>query len=88
MSGTSESGIIPGAMSNAALKFRDILMQRFDPRQEKPPSAKPESTPPEKIEPHRRETGLLPESFWDMPMPDDPDASIRAALIEERNGER
>ncbi len=30
--------------------------------------------------------GALPESFWSMPMPGDPDASVRDALRQDREG--
>ena len=31
-----------------------------------------------------RGSGSLPENFWDLPMPEDPDASIRRAVGEDR----
>lgn len=68
-------------MSDAALHFRDVLKRRMDPRKEKP-ARSPE--PPGNLERRRRVTGVLPESFWDMPMPEDPEASVRVALAEER----
>jgi len=69
-------------MSNAASRFQDILKRRVDPRKEKPARS---AGPPENLERYRRVTGVLPESFWDMPMPDDPEASVRSALAEERD---
>lgn len=32
----------------------------------------------------RRGTGKLPEGFWDLPRPDDPNDSVRQALEEDR----
>ncbi|MEO8602146.1 MAG: type II toxin-antitoxin system prevent-host-death family antitoxin [bacterium] len=29
-------------------------------------------------------TGRLPKGFWDLPQPEDPGASVRAAVLEER----
>lgn len=29
----------------------------------------------------------LPDDFWDRPRPEDPDGSVRQALIEDRNGD-
>lgn len=69
-------------MSNAASRFRDILKRRLDPREEEPARS---SKPPADIDRYRRVTGVLPESFWEMPMPADPTASVRGALTEERN---
>lgn len=69
-------------MSDAALNFQDILKRRVDPRKDKPARAPKPSGYPDR---RRRVTGLLPESFWDLPMPDDPKASVRAALAEERD---
>lgn len=77
------AGIIK-AMSNAASQFRDVLQRRVDPRKEEPARS---SESPEDLERYRRVTGVLPESFWDMPMPEDPAASVRAALIEERESQ-
>lgn len=71
-------------MSNAASQFRDILKRRVDPRKDEP-ARYPESS--EDLERYRRVTGVLPEGFWDMPMPNDPSASVRAALIEERESQ-
>lgn len=82
MTGGNGPGTIREIMSNAASRFQDILKRRMDPRKERP-ARFPE--PPENIERYRRVTGVLPESFWDMPMPADPAASVRAALTEERN---
>jgi hypothetical protein len=53
----------------------------MDPRKDKPARR---SESPENLERYRRVTGVLPESFWDMPISEDPVASVRAALIEER----
>jgi hypothetical protein len=33
----------------------------------------------------RRGTGELPVSFWELPMPEDPDDSVRRALEEDRS---
>jgi hypothetical protein len=30
--------------------------------------------------------GGMPEGFWDMPMPEDPEGLVRRALIEDRDG--
>lgn len=32
----------------------------------------------------RRGTGELPASFWELPMPEDPEGSVRRALEEDR----
>lgn len=69
-------------MSSAASRFQDILKKRMDPRKET--SDRP-SEPPADLDSYRRVTGVIPESFWDMPMPADPTASVRAAMTEERN---
>lgn len=69
-------------MGDAAIRFQDVLKRRVDPRKERlagPPE------PIENLERHRRVTGILPDGFWDMPMPEDPEASVRAALAEERD---
>jgi len=34
----------------------------------------------------RRGGGPLPRSFWRLPRPEDPDASLRKAILEEREG--
>lgn len=36
----------------------------------------------------RRGTGALPKNFWTMPRPRDPHASVRRAVVEERQGGR
>jgi hypothetical protein len=77
-------GILNDPMSNAAIRFQDILKRRTDPRKEKPDRP---TELPENLERYRRVTAVLPESFWDMPMPDDPEASVRAALAEERDSQ-
>ena len=82
MNGKSGLGILSRIMSDAAIRFQDVLKRRVDPRKERPASP-PE--PPENPERHRRVTGLLPEDFWGMPMPEDPEASVRTALAEERD---
>lgn len=69
-------------MSSAARRFRDVLKRRVDPRKEEP-ARSPE--PSENLGRYRRVTGVLPPDFWDMPMPADHTASVRAALTEERN---
>lgn len=69
-------------MSDAALRFQDVLKRRMDPRKERPVGL-PKT--PENLERHRRITGVLPDSFWDAPMPEDPEASVRAELAEERD---
>ena len=33
----------------------------------------------------KRGTGVLPEGFWELPIPDDPEGSIRKALEEDRD---
>jgi hypothetical protein len=71
-------------MSSAASQFRDVLMRRVDPRKDEPARHSGSS---EDLKRYRRVTGVLPEDFWDMPMPDDPAASVRAALIEERESQ-
>jgi hypothetical protein len=84
MTGKNEAGILGKVMSNAAIRFQDILKRRMDPRKEKPFRS---LDPSEDLERYRRVTGVLPEAFWDMPMPDDPEASVRAALAEERDSQ-
>jgi len=69
-------------MSNAASRFEDILKRRIDSRKGRPARS---TGPPEQLERYRRVTGVLPEGFWEMPMPNDPEASVRAALTEERD---
>lgn len=39
----------------------------------------------EQIGEARRGTGELPVSFWELPMPEDPDDSVRRALEEDRS---
>lgn len=71
-------------MNHAASQFRDVLKRRVDPRRDE---FARHSGSPEDPERYRRVTGVLPEGFWDMPLPDDPAASVRAALIEERESQ-
>lgn len=81
MSVGNGTGILGRAMSDAVLHSRDVSKRRMDPRKEEPASP-PES--PGNLERRRHVTGVLPESFWNMQMPEDPEASVRVALVEER----
>jgi hypothetical protein len=76
---------VEGGQETLAAIRGELVMERWETEDARNMREEERLMALEQIGEARRGTGELPVSFWELPMPEDPDDSVRRALEEDRS---